>query len=236
MSERRRILVLAPMRMELKPIVQLISARRSTIGGLSVHVGRAGDHEIVTTTIGVGPAAAGAATERLLGAMEVDHVLVSGIAGGIGPGIEIGAVIEPEAVLDLASGSEYRSSGLGEAPVSGTIATTAVLILDDERLAPLIARGVVAMDMETSAVAAVCEARGRPWSAFRSISDRPQDGLLDASVIDMLNEDGSANAAAAVRNVLLHPWRIPRLAHLARDSNMAAKRAARAAVAASARL
>src|SRR6476469_8382533 len=53
--------------------------------------------------------------------------------------------------------------------------------------------GYIALDMETAAVAAVCEARGAQWTVFRSISDRPSDGLVDSTVWEMTEMDGSAD-------------------------------------------
>ncbi len=51
------------------------------------------------------------------------------------------------------------------------------LITDLDELAALHAeRGVVALDMETAAIAHACEQRGVPWSVFRAISDRSSDG------------------------------------------------------------
>jgi len=90
--------------------------------------------------------------------------------------------------------------------------------------------GVTALDMETAAVAAVCEARLVPWSVFRVISDMAGD--TDDSVLAMANPDGSANVPAVVRYLLPRPWRIFKLARLGRDAQAATNRAADAAIAA----
>ena len=47
------------------------------------------------------------------------------------------------------------------------------------------AQGVVAVDMETAAVAAVCEAAACPWSVFRGISDYAGEGLVDDAIFAM---------------------------------------------------
>ena len=55
--------------------------------------------------------------------------------------------------------------------------TSDVLIDDLDELAAMHTdRGVVALDMETAAIAHVCETRGVPWSVFRAISDRSSEG------------------------------------------------------------
>lgn len=116
------------------------------------------------------------------------------------------------------------------------LSTTAELIVDDSEIAALVERGIVALDMETAAVASVCEERGLPWSVFRAVSDRPEDGLLDHGVFELLETDGSINLGRALRYLAAHPWRAKPLARLAGDSAGAARRAARAAVAAAATL
>ena len=170
-----QVLALAPMRSELRPLVRALGAKPSRLGTLAVHVGRAGRAEVTAALIGVGPEAARTATERLLDAGGFDHVVVSGIAGGIGPGGSVGDPVAPEMVEDVASGRRFTPAPLGDRRPSGVLLTTAELIVDDDHIRSLVDRGVVALDMETSAVAEVCEARGRPWSVFRVVSDRPEE-------------------------------------------------------------
>ena len=55
----------------------------------------------VATTTGIGTTLAREATERLLGLGEFDHVMVVGIAGGMGAS-KVGDVIFPEVVVDKA--------------------------------------------------------------------------------------------------------------------------------------
>lgn len=237
MGAVRNILVLAPMRSELKPVVRQLGATRAEVPG-ATEAYRADLHpaSVTAALIGVGPAAARESTERLLGGGSYDHVVVSGIAGGIGPGVEVGALITPATVEDLSTGSRYQPvTPSGHVP-SGTIATTADLITDDEAVAALVERGIVGLDMETSAVADVCQAIGVPWSVFRVVSDRPQDGLLEPGVFEILERDGSINLGRAARYILRNPVRIGALNRLGRDSSAAARRAAREAVAACASL
>jgi nucleoside phosphorylase len=224
------------MRMELRPVVRALGATRSVVDGVSLYRASVGHTEVAAAAIGVGPAAAARATARLLDVWPADFALVSGIAGAIDPRLGIGIVVVPATVIDRASGDRFHPSPLPDVEASGTIATSAALIVDDERVARLRAEGVVALDMETSAVARVCAARGCPWSAFRAISDRSIDGLVDETVVRMLKPDGQADPWAAARVVVTRPWNIPRLVRLGRDSTLAARRAAQAAVAACARL
>ncbi|UCE87523.1 MAG: nucleoside phosphorylase, partial [Deltaproteobacteria bacterium] len=88
------------------------------------------------------------------------------------------------------------------------------------------------IDMETAAVAAVCERRRCPWSVFRAISDRADDGSTDAAVLALAGPDGRPDLLAVARLVLTRPRRVPQLVRLARGATRAARVAASAAVAA----
>lgn len=226
------VLALAPMRSELRPLVRAMGGRSARLGGADVHVGRAGRCRVTAAMIGVGPEAAARSTRRLLEAASFDHVVVSGIAGGIGGGGSVGDLIIPAEVEDLSSGRRYAPAPLGHHRPSGLLATTHELILDDDRVAALVERGVVALDMETAAVAEVCAEHGRPWSVFRVVSDRPEDGLLDQGVFELLQTDGTIHLGRTLRYVANRPRRIGPLTKLARDSSGAARRAAYAAMSA----
>jgi adenosylhomocysteine nucleosidase len=225
-----RVAVLAPMISELRPVVKAFSLRSDEVGGIRVHTGNLGDVEIVAVKIGMGTRSAADATERLLDATTVDHVLVVGIAGGVVPGVEIGDMIFPNRVVDHASGTEYVPAGLAPGAASGTLLTSDEFFVEPDELDELAGRGVVGLDMETAAVAAVCERRTCAWSVVRSISDRP--GEVPAGVLDLAGADGTPNLGKAAAYMVRRPWKVPGLARLARNSQHAANRAAASAVAA----
>jgi adenosylhomocysteine nucleosidase len=89
---------------------------------------------------------------------------------------------------------------------------------------------VVALDMETAAIGAVCQERGCPWSVFRTISDRSSDGLVDDAVFRLARPDGSPKLPAVARLVARQPRRIPDLVRLGRDVRVATQSAAAAAI------
>jgi nucleoside phosphorylase len=185
---------------------------------------------------GIGTRAAAAATERLLDATKLDHVLVVGIAGGVDAQQPIGALIAPEVVVDGTTGREFRPAQLGDLPPHGRLVTWDRLVTGREEAAELRRSGVVGLDMETAAVAAVCERRGCPWSVFRAISDRVTDGTTDPAVLALAGPDGGGDPRAVARYLLAKPWRIVRLARLAFGTLRAANAAADAAIQACARL
>lgn len=231
-----RVALLAPMRQELAPLRRKLSLRRVEKGGRTLHIGAAGGVEVVATTTGIGTAAASATTGWLLGETRIDHVLVVGIAGGVDATQPIGALIAPEVVVDGTTGSEHRPVQLGELPPRGRLVTWDRLLTSLEEAAELARSGVVGLDMETAAIAAVCERRGCPWSVFRAISDRVSDETTDSAVLALAGADGAGNPWAVARYLLARPWRIVRLLRLARGTLRAADAAADAAIRACGRL
>jgi adenosylhomocysteine nucleosidase len=204
---------------ELAPIVRSMGLTRDDTG---MHVGRVGVVEVVALRTGMGLSLATAAATRLLDETDVDHVMVVGIAGGLGP-TRVGELVCPEVVVDRATNETYVPSPLGT--VAGTISSSDDFVVDPELVATLVRAGVRAVDMETSAIAAVCAARGCAWSAVRVVSDLVSDHP-DADVLGLANPDGSPNTRAAVRFMLTNPRRIPQLVRLGRDATRAARAAA----------
>ena len=227
--------LLAPMQQELAPLRRRLSLRRVR-KERTLYIGTVGSVEIVATTTGIGTAAASAAAEWLLDETRIDHVMVVGIAGGVDAKQPIGALIAPAVVVNGTTGSEYRPVQLGELTPHGRLVTWDRLLTSLEEAAELARSGVVGLDMETAAIAAVCERRGCPWSVFRAISDRVTDETTDSAVLALAGPDGSGNPWAVARYLLARPWRIVRLMRLARGSLRAANAAADAAIRACGRL
>jgi hypothetical protein len=105
-----------------------------------------------------------------------------------------------------------------------------VLLTDLDVIAEWRELGVVSLDMETAATAAACEARGIPWSVFRSISDRATDGSVTEEVFRLSNLDGTPNHAAIEQYFKDHPERLETMARLAEGATLAANAAADAAI------
>jgi nucleoside phosphorylase len=217
-----RVGLLAPMPSEFSPLVKAFSLQRAGSG----YRGASGSIELVAGKTGIGTKLAAEATERMLDASDVDHVMVVGIAGGMGAS-RVGEIVYPEVVVDKATGAEYRPSPLSTVPSKGRLVTHDDFDMTDAERDALVADGFVAVDMETAAVAAVCEQRGVGWSAVRSISDLV--GVTPGDVISLANADGTPNVGASIRYLVTKPWRIPRLVRLGLDSARAAKGAANAA-------
>jgi nucleoside phosphorylase len=218
------------MRPELQPLRRPLSLTRADSSARDLFRGAAGRVEVVAVITGIGPRSAARAAERMLDAGGIDHAIVVGIAGGIGPSVTIGDLVVPALVRDLDTGSEHRPVALGGHTPRGTLVTGAGLITDLRRIRELEREGAIAIDMETAAIGAVCERRGCPWSVFRAISDRADDGSVDASVFGLAGSDGAGDPRAVVRFLLSRPGQIPRLVRLARGMRAATRAASDAAV------
>ncbi len=223
----RRVGILVPMPSELRPIVKTMGlTRRGSSSNDSVYAGRVGSVDVIALHAGMGMRLAAGAANRLLDHDAVDHVLVVGIAGGVGSA-RVGDLVCPLVVIAGAADPHFVAVPLTAAAI-GTISSSDDFVVDPGRLAALAASGVRAVDMETAAIAAVCVERGCDWSAVRVISDLAVDHP-DAAVLGLAHPDGSPNMPAALRFMLTHPARIPQLVKLGRDATRAAQAAAREA-------
>ena len=211
-----RVAVLAAMRTELKPFLRHIEG------------GRIGDVSVTAKVTGIGTKAAGDTTTAVLDAEQIDRVVMIGIAGGVGKSVKIGDLVVPEVVVD-ARGEEHRPTPIDGLVARGRMRTSDEIDVSVDEVADLDSRGFIALDMETAAVAEVCERRGVPWSVVRAISDHCDDGFVDSSVLAMTNVDGSPNFPAVARYLLPRPWRIILLSRLARGSRAATEASATAA-------
>jgi adenosylhomocysteine nucleosidase len=218
------------MPMELSPLVKKLSLTKTEVDGIEVHRGRLDGREVVAIVTGMGTKLATEAMERLLDVTPVDRVVVVGITGAVENETPIGTLVLPEAVVNSATGAEYRPYPMGGGEPHGKMWTGDVLLTDPDVIADLRAKGVVSLDMETAAIAESCERRGIPWSVFRVISDRATDGSVDEEVFRLSNQDGTTNPKAVAAYFAKHPQRIPQMARLARGAKLATQTAADAAI------
>jgi uridine phosphorylase len=211
--------------MEMRPLVRKLKLRKESTAGVSTYAGTVGGRPVVAITTGVGKRLAAQGVEALLSALPLRRIIVVGIAGAT-DNTPIGTPCRPEAVVDAATGARYIPENSGD----GELWTTDRVITDPAEVASLRSRGVIALDMETAAVAAVAERHKVSWSVCRAISDRATDGILDAEMVGLSDQNGTPNWGAVARLLLRHPGRIRKLARLAHDARQATERAATEAV------
>jgi nucleoside phosphorylase len=219
------------MPMELAPLRRRMEDAQPfpALGGRAVS-GRLAGLDVVATAVGVGTRRATETTERVLQTVSVPLVIVVGIAGASAPHLKIADVVVPESVIHGPAGTTHTSTAsIARLDRKGTIRTHDELLVDAEGVAALHRQGISAMDMETGAIAAVCEREGVEWTAFRAISDNVERPVDPASMT-MLNPDGTPNVGASIRFMLRRPHRIPILIRSGRDTMKACNAAAEAAI------
>jgi adenosylhomocysteine nucleosidase len=225
-----RVAFVCAMPMEMAPLRRPLQLRTTDAGPPRLFEGVLDGRPVAAVTTGMGPDLARLGMGRLLASVDVERVVVVGITGAVDNDTPIGTLIQPETVVDGATGVAYRPHPLGQGQHAGTMWTTAELITDLDRVAALRGQGVVALDMETSAIGAACDARGIPWSVVRVISDRASDGSIDEEMFAISNQDGTLKPKAALAYMARHPRRLPELARMGRQAKGATKRAAALAV------
>lgn len=180
-----RVVVLAPMAVEAKPLRKVLGDR------------------IPVLRIGVGPEAASRATARALEEHSPDHVIVAGIAGGVSRGLSVGDLVIPAEVIDDATGERFHPHPFAGTEPGGSLVTVD-RIHDDDTLNGR-HPGVDAVDMESAAAGARCAEAGVAWTVVRGISDLTWREPLDPASLQFLRPDGSIRFAGAAGHVLRHP-------------------------------
>lgn len=231
----RHVVVLAPMPLELDAITTAFGLQPTGDADGAPWTGRVGGSDVTAVHIGMGPAATRAVATRLLDERApdhrpVDHMMIAGICGGLDPAVAVGTLVNPASLVDLVSGVTYTHRPPGGAPRTGKLLTVEVPMFDLDLNRRYLDEGFLAVDMESSALAEVCEARGCPWSVYRCISDRLVDGLLDERVFALANPDGSGRPGELERLLAEEPHLLVNLQQLGNDAARGARLAAEAAL------
>src|SRR5580698_6310328 len=124
------------MPMEMVPLKRRLSLEKRSIGSLGVFAGSLGDRPIVAIVTGVGGVRAAEGVERLVETIDIDHVVVVGIAGAVHD-VPIGSLVVPLVVVNGTTGAEYRPAQLGARSPRGTLWTCDRLITDLDDIAHL---------------------------------------------------------------------------------------------------
>lgn len=178
---------------------------------------------------GMGTQAARSAAQRLIDAGATS--LVSwGLAGGLDPDLEAGAVCVPREII-AANGNRLRTArpwqeSLASAVsaarrVGGDALLTAERALETvaEKSAARRATGACAVDMESSAVAQVAEAHGVPFIAVRVIVDTAGDSVPRA--VAAASRAGRVHVGRLIIALARSPLEIGSLLRLARRYRVA---------------
>ena len=154
-----------------------------------------------------------------------------GMAGGLDPALDAGALVVADCVV-MPDGSRpetdlgWRHRLLEElgpvlGPVTGGLVGSDGAVLDERRKKTLrAASGAAAVDMESHAVARVAVESAVPFLVVRAVSDTIRHGI-PAWVPGTIQPDGHPGWSAVVCGVLAHPTNVPTLVRLRTTSRKA---------------
>jgi adenosylhomocysteine nucleosidase len=201
----KRIAIVSAMREELQALHEdFLGERVESVAGRDFHLCTLHGHAALLVLSGIGKVAAATTTALLLDRFDVDAVLFTGVAGGLGARVKVGDVVIGDALLqhDLDASPIFprwqvpltgKSRFEADAPWSDTLARAAQrsghavhrgLIVSGDRFVSTSAESAalraalpeaLAVEMEGAAVAQVCHDFARPFAVMRTISDRADD-------------------------------------------------------------
>ncbi len=162
------------------------------------------------------------AAERLI-ARGAEALVSFGLAGGLSPMLQPGAILVPDAVIDGVQ-THICDYGLMEFLGGGTgkpifAAMRAVESANDKKLL-FESKGADAVDLESGAVARVAAQRGIPFAVLRAVADSAASSLPPAAA-SALTSDGGVDFMGVLRSVLGRPGQILPLMQLGRDAGLA---------------
>jgi adenosylhomocysteine nucleosidase len=178
---------------------------------------------------GMGPKAARSAAMRLIDAGATS--LVSwGLAGGLDPDLEAGAVCVPREIIAadgsrLSTARSWQESLTSSVPSGLRVGNDALLATEyaletpADKSAARRSTGACAVDMESSAVAQVAEAHGVPFIAVRVIVDTARDAVPQA--VAGASRAGKLRAGRLILGLMRSPLEIASLLRLARRYRVA---------------
>ncbi|NIM39707.1 MAG: 5'-methylthioadenosine/adenosylhomocysteine nucleosidase [Hydrogenophaga sp.] len=181
---------------ELQAVLDLLpDEQRISLGGRSYWQGHLHGQTVVAVLSGIGKVAAATTTALLLQRFRVSRVVVTGVAGGIGPGVKVGDVVVANELLqhDLDASPifpRYEVPGYGllrfgaDAELSGRVALACESTLR-EAPAALGAEVVQAFGLQGSRVHRGLLVTGDRFVSRTAESEALQRDLPDALAVDM---------------------------------------------------
>ena len=202
--------IVAALPLEVGDLVdRLGKVRKYQAASLPVIEGEHHDKVVAIVIAGVGRAAARRATELLLAGHRPSWIIAAGFAGALDPAMGRNDLVLPAEVIDL-EGRRFpveplESLGPVVQHARGRLVTVDRPVLEAQAKAELHRTAQANLvDMESSAVAAVCAERLVRFLAVRVISDDAQSDL-PREVATLLTRSGSYRVGAALRAIWNRP-------------------------------
>jgi adenosylhomocysteine nucleosidase len=187
--------------------------------------GGAGSGLIRVIMSGMGQTAAAAAARKLI-AEGATRLMTFGLAGGLDPGLQVGAVIMPREIISADARYETdeacaeRVAAVLEALLprgvsvsDGAIFSTTVAVVGvADKAAAFKATGAVAVDLESASVAAIAAERGIPFVSLRVVVDAADESLPPAAVA--ASGGGKLRLGRLIASLAMHPLQLGALLRL----------------------
>jgi adenosylhomocysteine nucleosidase len=155
---------------------------------------------------GMGRKNAAAALEEALAILRPSRVITAGFAGGLNPELKLGTVVFDE---DMEAGFGARLLKTGALPARFHCADQ-VAVTTAEKQALWKSTGADAVEMESSAIRAICRVQKIPAATIRVISDAANEDLpLDFNAL--MTDNYRINPAKLAWKLITHPHKIPEL-------------------------
>ncbi|HET8966154.1 MAG TPA: hypothetical protein VFN20_08065 [Candidatus Acidoferrum sp.] len=222
-----RILVTFAVESELAPWRKLRQLRATTVNGyeiLQVQLGHA-SVDFVVTGMGLENARKGAETAM---SAPYDICVASGFAGALKRTYKVGDILAARAVQLIGTSKTIESSrNLWMATQENQAVRADMFLTSDHVVATTEEKQQLgpfgdAVDMESFATLSVAKDKGLSAVAVRVISDR-FDEDMPADIDTMVDEKGLVSVRGVAKHLARHPYGIPALIRLGRQSRTAAE-------------
>ncbi len=217
------ILITAAVTAEVQPLVRRFGLKRrpGDESGVIAWQGTIQSQEVRVVLTGIGHRRAEHIVEAIISDTRFSRVIIAGFAGGADPAFRVADVVIPRAIVDLASHRQLSPTVCGSC--SGVLATCAHLVSTPwEKSEIFESHKACAVDMESAAIAGLCDRRGIAWLCVRAISDTAQTAL-PPYLLKFSHADGRPALGRAALHALSHPWHIGAMLRLGGDCRRAAE-------------
>ena len=134
-----RTAIVSALHDELSAVLALMpDEQRTRLGGREFWRGHLHGYEVVAVLSGIGKVAAASTATLLIDHFKVDHILFTGVAGGLGPGVAVGDLVVADALLQhdmdaspLFPRHEVPGTGLSRFPVGAGLTATLARVARD---------------------------------------------------------------------------------------------------------
>jgi adenosylhomocysteine nucleosidase len=219
-----RVGIIAALKEEIDPLLHSMEdVETSRWGRRTVYQGKIGDCQVVTAAGGVGKVKAAACTQYVIDHFSLEALICTGVAGSINPRLHAGDIVisrktlqhdfdpgDPEPLKKFRRRWLEADSGLVRLAVNaakelsladrcrrGKVLTGDQAIVSQDRRQWLWQTfRADCVDMESAAVAQVCQMNGMPWVVVRAISDSAEEDSI-AEFRSNLREAASIAASVA---------------------------------------